>query len=573
MVRLVNRVKHAVSGTPGTGTVSLGSAASGFQTASAAGLNDGDTVSYVIEDGTNWECGVGTYLSASTGSIERTIPLQSSSGATTLISATSSATIYLDALANDLTPDPLALTAYAAFNGTVDSSGNVALTSSHNCTITRVATGKYNIAFATPVPATVIPLGAGGFNSYTNDDGISCSWGRNSSDSPPDDVTWINAITMQCRSTISGSLYDPMNIRFLMVGIPNDEPATIVGAQGYSHYRLELTDMKNGRTGQFQIAEVVFKDTSGTTKTVSTVTTDNDSASTVGNIIDGNTATNYSSLTPSSPCNLNFTFAAAFQLGSLAITAGSASANGTLAPDRFNLYGSNDGSTWIPLQRCVLPAWSDGQTQTITLPNPLVSINDTTNAYSCYRFQFRSNSAGTDFYEVYNLKVYDKYGSLQQPTSATCDNNRNSGFFDPNCAVGLRTDQTPPEYQSTSGTGAVANFDVFFASAFVFNALQLQAGNEATNCPLTVGVYGSYDGLAFTHLVDLTFPSAWTTYQQQQLVNAFGGTTAAGTSANPNAGPPATIPPATSGTGRARNGVYLLPADLRALISVYNGNV
>jgi len=89
-----------VSGTPGTGTITLGSAVSMFQTFAAAGVLNGQLVSYIIEDGINWEIGQGTYGSSGTTLARTTISASSASGAA--ISATSSATVYLDALAADV---------------------------------------------------------------------------------------------------------------------------------------------------------------------------------------------------------------------------------------------------------------------------------------------------------------------------------------------------------------------------------------------------------------------------------------------------------------------------------------
>jgi len=96
---LYNRAKMTVSGTPGTGAITVGSAVAGFQTFSAAGVTNGTVVSYVIEDTSNtWEIGQGTY---SSGVLTRTKVIASSSSGSA-ISATSSAIVYLSALATDI---------------------------------------------------------------------------------------------------------------------------------------------------------------------------------------------------------------------------------------------------------------------------------------------------------------------------------------------------------------------------------------------------------------------------------------------------------------------------------------
>ena len=97
MVTLVNRAKVGTS-TTGTGTITLGSAESGYQTFADAGVVDADVVRYVIEDGTNWEIGTGTYTATGT-TLSRTLG-ESSTGA--LLSLTGAAVVYVSVAADDL---------------------------------------------------------------------------------------------------------------------------------------------------------------------------------------------------------------------------------------------------------------------------------------------------------------------------------------------------------------------------------------------------------------------------------------------------------------------------------------
>ena len=98
MVTLVNRAKVATA-TTGTGTITLGAAESGYQTFADAGVSDGNTVRYVIEDGANWEIGTGTYTASGT-TLSRTV--SESSNADAALNLTGGAVVYVSATEADL---------------------------------------------------------------------------------------------------------------------------------------------------------------------------------------------------------------------------------------------------------------------------------------------------------------------------------------------------------------------------------------------------------------------------------------------------------------------------------------
>lgn len=97
-----NRIKVATA-TTGTGTITLGAAESGYQSFADGGITNANTVHYLIEDGTSWEIGTGTYTSSGT-TLSRT-PLESTN-ADAAISLSGSATVAVTAFASDIPISP-----------------------------------------------------------------------------------------------------------------------------------------------------------------------------------------------------------------------------------------------------------------------------------------------------------------------------------------------------------------------------------------------------------------------------------------------------------------------------------
>lgn len=158
MARVFNRARVSTA-TTGTGTITLGAVFGNSQSFATAGAVTGDIIDYVIEDGTAWEVGYGTYNSAGP-TLTRTL-IQSSTGL--LLSLSGSANVFSSP--NDTTlwnRFSVAMTAgtNAQGQGVITADLNVFTTAASN------PSGATLPAAAAPRRVVVVNRGANPINIY-----------------------------------------------------------------------------------------------------------------------------------------------------------------------------------------------------------------------------------------------------------------------------------------------------------------------------------------------------------------------------------------------------------------------
>jgi hypothetical protein len=162
---LFDMVEHSVTGTPGTGTITLGAAVSGYQTFASAGAVNGDIVSYSISDtGNAWEVGHATYNSSGPTLSSRVVTFSSNSNAA--VSLTSAAIVCNSLLVADIEIklNANAVTANQAFSSALPANavilyGAARETAGYAGTVAIGSTsGDTDVMAATPVPASGLTL-------------------------------------------------------------------------------------------------------------------------------------------------------------------------------------------------------------------------------------------------------------------------------------------------------------------------------------------------------------------------------------------------------------------------------
>jgi len=149
---LGNRAKMSTS-TTGTGTITLGSALSGYQTFAQAGITNGQTVRYTIEDGTAFEIGSGVFTSSGTTLTRSVTESTNSDNAITL---SGNAEVFITASAADIFVNDGATSLTTTGVGTfasLDISGNIDVDGTTNLDVVDID-GAVNIAADLTIAST-----------------------------------------------------------------------------------------------------------------------------------------------------------------------------------------------------------------------------------------------------------------------------------------------------------------------------------------------------------------------------------------------------------------------------------
>ena len=130
-----DRIKET-SSTTGTGTLTLGGAVDGFRT--FADIGNSNTTYYCIEDGSNFEIGIGTYTASGT-TLSRDTVLQTSAGNTNKISCTGNQKVFVT--------QPAGRAVYGNAASNIDLDGRFLTTSITNGDVNIAANGTGTVSY------------------------------------------------------------------------------------------------------------------------------------------------------------------------------------------------------------------------------------------------------------------------------------------------------------------------------------------------------------------------------------------------------------------------------------------
>jgi hypothetical protein len=278
---LYDRIKFTTvaSPAPGTGPVTVGSAALGFQTPAGAGVTDGtQLIAYTIEDGVAWETGTGTYTSSGT-TMTRTL---SASSTGSLLNIAGSATMYFTPIATSLVQD-----IDNRLWGFFDSDFHLAATTSTNGPFSCLAVSG-GVATATPTTSANHP----GIVRVTSSATANSGWRATASDriligggeifdAILRPLTDMSTITMRCGYTETTSVADNVDgVYFEQVGSgavvgktasnsSRTQSSTIATLSTNTWYHFRITVNSNASSVKFEI----FSD-SGTLLGTQSITSD-----------------------------------------------------------------------------------------------------------------------------------------------------------------------------------------------------------------------------------------------------------------------------------------------------------
>lgn len=205
---LADRVQETCS-SPGTGSVSLLGAVSGYQTFSTA-IGNGNTCYYTIADqsGSNWEVGIGTY-STSGNSLARTTPL-SGSAATPVDFSSGTQNVFVTYPAeravstdNTSTLTNKTFTGYTETVYTLGTSGSIALNPSNGTIQTCAAAGTVTFTDSLSAGQSIV-LMLTGATTYTIN-WPTVTWISSTGNTPPVATASMSIVFFKVSTTLYGA--------------------------------------------------------------------------------------------------------------------------------------------------------------------------------------------------------------------------------------------------------------------------------------------------------------------------------------------------------------------------------